>query len=445
MKKILVLIVFIFMPLICHAEMNLPSIRPYTVAAKDSSGVRLYRYECDDQDCYFLEDDILPQSITFEVTYEYDFDGELYVNYEEYFIKLSELSIVSDTTIDFNDESIIKIDVNESLVLTNLNVYEAPAYGYKLLGEIKKDTTIELLYNYKNSGWYYIEYGDIKGWVNALNNTIGIRKKDEALFIKETDFFDLEGEKIGTIPANEKISEYYEMDSWSLYYGVKYNDTIGLVEKTSFATSKNYTIYTLENTYAFELFNNAEVYSVLAPDYKINTSNTVEMPKSTSLKVKYYYKNIYNEVNNEFYLVEYNNKEYWLVNLANSNLVSIYIGQTGKVLKDTNLIAYPSSDIINSVKKDTQVSVIYELNNCYYYVEGKNIAGYINDCNEDTLKIANYNRVSKEVIIENKEQVKKTDKNLNKNIIIGIISGIVIISTLIVGIIFLRKRKNKIS
>ena len=252
MKKIFIfLIIFISFLAVnitpVKADMSAPELRPYEVVVTTSNGIDYYNYKGEVAGHLNKDDKVF-------VIYEYDGKYTLGVETVKYGIHTHEsLGTVSsldgfalvedsvDPTLGLEDSSIRKADKDlKALVYTSdgVDVYKGPSDVYEKVGHLQKDTA--LTYKYSTDSYIYVEYGNVKGWINILKGKVLIENDVQYIFKSDYDT------KCGIIPKNSITTPTYKTDMWQHETLFEYNGCTVLLK--SFRDDTILDIYPLENT-----------------------------------------------------------------------------------------------------------------------------------------------------------------------------------------------------
>ena len=218
LKKIFILLI-IFISFIAintvKADMSAPELRPYEVVVTNPSGIDYYNYKGEVAGHLNKDDKVY-------VIYEYDGKYTLGVKTTKYGFESQEsigtvssldgFSLIDaevDPTTLGDDNRIIKTeDARKALVYTSdgVDVLRGPSETYEKVGHLKKDTT--LAYKYRTDSYIYIEYDNIKGWINILKGKVLIENDVQYIFREDYDT------KCGIIPKNSITTPIYKTDQW---------------------------------------------------------------------------------------------------------------------------------------------------------------------------------------------------------------------------------------
>ena len=211
MKKLMMLIlgVLLFIPAIVLADMGAPSIRAYKVTPKSEEGATCYGIKESDwgnSTAEFEKKGIVKYKEEVAIQIEETWNGEVYgTNWEEgsddCYYKLSEFKVVGEST--DKDEAVY---AGKVFAKDGVEIYEGPASAYEKTGKkIPYGTDVATSDFLDYSTWVYVEYGDIKGYVNAENGGLGILYKKDVI----------SGE------TSKEYNSFYQLDNWSRAIMVK--------------------------------------------------------------------------------------------------------------------------------------------------------------------------------------------------------------------------------
>lgn len=263
MKKLLSMFVLILavisIQLAVFADMDAPSVRPYTATISGIDGVNYYDYVYDEasNESRLEKVGTLEYGDTIKIHYEQEIEEELYGHYysgeeyasQAYYIKISDIEVLEENQVKLSEKS-SKIGTKSVVLQDGVELYKGPAYGYEKEGTVlKKGTEIELYSDEENAGnpWYFAKTNNGSGWVCILNGAIGT--KDAYVEYLEKDKELMTGKKInvysdttytkvvGTIPANTKIENYLDIDDWSWGLYIEYKGISGYVQHEDYATN----------------------------------------------------------------------------------------------------------------------------------------------------------------------------------------------------------------
>ena len=184
MKKIIVLFVLLFLPILVFADDYL--IRPFEAVVTADEGTNLDGKE----KIHLNKDDKIFISLEFDKNI-----GGTYIDEEMYKVAFKDIKPVEEE-VSFNADNVMDFGLKNKLYINidSIDVYSGPSVAYKKVGTIGKDD--ELSYQYYYDPYVYIENDDIKGWINAKENNLFI--------IGENDFITTKVIKstCGNIPIN---------------------------------------------------------------------------------------------------------------------------------------------------------------------------------------------------------------------------------------------------
>lgn len=447
MKKKILFIISLLLPSVVLADMGAPSLKEYDVEVSDSEGAYCYEYKKEGTKESMSKVGVVPNGTKIHISYELSFNNEnfgyIYYNNTSCYINLSStINLTSDISLSDYENNKVSEDYTKGYTLDTLSVYSSPATGFTKVGTIDKYKEVNVLYYYSSdSSWYYIEYNDIKGWVNIIEGALGFkRNKTIKLFEDATVFYTTDtysGLGLGTISKNTEINSYYELDAWSrgIVY-INYDTYHGYIE-SAFGISSNKKLHTLNSIKAYSNYSDIS-----------NNMNSIDIPKDIELQVKYI-DSVYDGV---YYLIEYNNKEYYIYNSYHEDTsVEEIINSKGTIKDSVNIYdSIYSNNIIGTLNKDDIVNVIYYRDN-YYYIEYNDIKGWIPSYKYNdgiSNKTIDIEEVEEDNTINNDNNIEKDYLEIesNDNIDIDIYTYIGIascIAIVILGIILFINKKKK--
>lgn len=472
MKKLLIILVgVLLLPLTVYADMGAPENMTYEVEITNPDGISLYKINCgtNNTNCKLVKNATIPKGAAFSIYYEEKINGEdyAYISYKKNsgYIKISDVTITSKE-ISLDDESVNKLKnpYKRTVLVDELKVYSSPAKGFKVVGTIPKGVEIELTHSSGDS-WYYVEYKNIKGWVDYYNGTLGEYHDVEFEILTERKiyseisfaFSDDDANIVGTIPANTKIKGYYSLDQWSRYkYYVEYDGIKGYIDSNDIASiQENKKVKLFNKAKGFKTFSKADecVYTDCKAD--------IVIPEGTELNFLKYSSNSGNGPIPSFYQVEYKNEKYWIFDgfwIENSSFLEYsYVARMlneNKIINeelslynnpndaadadDEDVIAEP----IGTIAKDEEVKAIYSIDGYMYYFEKS-------DGTKGWAKYYNYVTYEEETTEEttdkkDDEEIEIKEKGLSEKEFLYIcIGGAVALTLTVVVIIIIINKKRK--
>ncbi|MGN1371813.1 MAG: SH3 domain-containing protein [Candidatus Coprovivens sp.] len=470
MKKLLIILLGILLfPVIAKADMGAPEMLSYNVEVTKASGTILYHIDYNGGGDKLIKITDIPKDSQLLVYYEETINGETYghVNYkdESGYIKLSDTTILTKA-ISLDDENVTKLDksITYTVLVDSLEVHSNPAKGFEVVGTLKKGTTIEVKYKLYDS-WCYIEYKDIKGWVEGYFATLGEYKNEKILVATEHELIDVneilnymsKDNVLATIPANTVIDGYYALDPWARGYYIEYNGQKGYIDLSNVGKEFTKKIKLFNDIKAFEDINDTYDYI-----YEGTTKNSITIKKDTILSATYYYHYPYGTGNGKYYQVEYNNKEYWISDtfffksdleeetffdrsfIAIITDEEIVAKEKFKVYETPYYYSDEESNSIATISKNEKIKVEYCIDGWLYIEKSDGTKGWIEYYEYY------WNLISGEEPLTNfseeDEEIEIKEKSLGKEEFLYIcIGGAVVVSltALVIIIIISKKRKNK--
>lgn len=462
MKKLLIFLIGgLLLPLTVYADAGAPENLKYEVEVTNKDGIPFYEQKCDEnyKNCKLIKEGTIPKGKTFEIYYEENINGEIYTrvsyNNNYVYIKLSDTTIITKE-ITLNDEKVKKLStpLNKTVLVNELKVYSSPAKAFKVTGTIKKGEKIKLTH-YLGDTWYYIEYKNIKGWIDSDKGTIGDYIDKKLLILEDKELIDENGNTLLNIPKNTIISSYYLTNEYlDRKYYVEYNGKEGYLDYSEIANQKDEKVILLKNAQAFKKYEKS--HECFYP----NCKGDIEIPKDTELKALYLYASK-RPGDPIFYQVEYKNDIYWIyVPLVPDNIGDIRLdydfvatikNEKIKLNEEVKITSNPHNywgeeeeEIVTTIAKGEEVTIIYSLSNEYtHYIETKKgQKGWI----EYDLESENNLEESNEDPSEEQapEEIEIKEKGLSKKELLYIcIGGAVAISLTAVVVIILISKKRK--
>lgn len=174
----------------------------------------------------------VPAWTKLKITYSDDMWG-----YTEYNGKKGWFNILSyESAYDYSDYSGSLYDIHLNYILNNdLQLVSSPFNNDKVVGIIPKGTEIKINY-YLSSGngiSYYVEYGDIKGWINKVDDYVGRTAE-----IYDDKGFEILAMKGGSIFSLKNLDIYSDVDKTTI---------IGNIPKYT-SVALNYHIFNKNNS-----------------------------------------------------------------------------------------------------------------------------------------------------------------------------------------------------
>lgn len=300
MKKLLILILFVlFIPIVC-ADMGAPQVREYEVYIDKEEGIDYYTIIGNS----LVSDGHLDKDEVLKISFEYNENDIDYL----YFTKGLELSgyvkasdvIIKEKSVTPKSSGVIrnpqktKYRVYADMVV----VRSGPSIVYDEVGKLEKG--MEGYYEYipdtdQGSGYIYIEEGDLKGWINTLDNAVLTIGKDY-YFVKDYEL------SCGVIPANTIMNGVWMSDSWSRNILLTYGDCEELVK---FDKDVPFVLVDFEVPSYVRFNKEVSVY-----DYPTNQRSTkIKITKGNEVAVFAKYPSYPSE--NELFYVEYKGIRGW--------------------------------------------------------------------------------------------------------------------------------------
>lgn len=450
MKKFILLLVGVVLPVVVLADAAAPSISEYKALIKKSDGVK-------------CEDFTIPYNTEVTVVMEYDENDTTYVDvrYNDDYctMKMSDIALNSEFNLeDFANEFYLYKYVYKK----GAYLYKGPSKIYgKVDGNIELPVGLKLKIEYFDEQWGYVTYNGVSGWVYIYES------KNENLYEEPTSLADIslgtiytleeitlsdkpyDGKKTDiVIPKGEKVRyEYSYCASYNRMCSIylTYNDKSGWYgygendyKNIAFVPKKG-SLYILKNTDVYE-------------DNNLN-KKIGKLDNNQEVEVMYYqydYEKLYE--NSEYV-------KYYIKNAEISGWVTLIYGQnSNNLLESTNMIDdnYQQALVINPIKvydsfdgkkeigtipKDKKIDLIYERDTSsgnYFYVDGYN--GWIKYNTNDMELIEKTIEINFE---QNNPEEEKPKVN-GKEIALYCVGGAIIIALVsLVTIKLINKKKEE--
>ena len=305
MKKLLLFLLLI-LPICVKADMGSPYTEPYEAYVTAVDGTKYYDYEYEDNNYVLTEKGSLNYNEIIEITYEQKINGELYgtiIKDDEFcYVKLSDFesmagnyTIDNKTLLEQKEQYSVKILVKEGIA-----VHSGPAYGYEVVANLTEGDIVKVLNNHSFAPWYYVDYGEGKGWICQLYGTFG-KEYDEEIYIAiDTKLYEYGSDKTYRIPANTIINSYYSLDEWSRGYYVTYKGISGKINYNNTAYIKD------SNDKNIKITKETKLYEAASNTSKVLVES---VPKDIVFKYDY----IYYPNNEQYVKVNYKGIEGWIL------------------------------------------------------------------------------------------------------------------------------------
>jgi len=250
--RIILLIVFFITILLTNqsnADMSAPKTYRYRASVSNVNGAQYYQYDWKTETLKLIGTFEYGKEIN--IIYEEELNGEKYgtvgsdvdKNVVIGEVKLSDI-IPIESEFNMNDEDVYECSLSVMVLADEgITMHKGPSNSFAKVGKvIPKNTMLIFNKQYGRGGedspaWYYTEYQGNKGWVCILDSVIGFEKgKTTYITPVEVDITKNE-QKIGTIPANTVIENYYDVDTWSESIYVSHDGVAGFVSKGDLASA----------------------------------------------------------------------------------------------------------------------------------------------------------------------------------------------------------------
>lgn len=287
--RIILLIVFFITILLTNqsnADMSAPKTYTYKASVSNVNGAQNYEYDWETKTLKVIGTFEYGKEIN--IIYEEELNGEKYgtvgSDTDKYGVigqvKLSDI-ISIEKDFNMNDEDVYVCNLS-GVVLTDegITMHNGPSNSFAKVGQvIPKNTTLNFSKQYGLGGdespaWYYTEYQGNKGWVCVLDSVIGF-EKGKTTYITPVDVDIMKNEqKIGTIPANTVIENYYDVDMWSSSIYVSHDGVSGFVSIGDLASASVGVSVIITTNKNIMLYQEADHNSKALINVPLNTSFT---------------------------------------------------------------------------------------------------------------------------------------------------------------------------
>lgn len=472
----LLICLFLF-PVLVHADVGMPEIKPYDVIVTNKDGIKL-------EDYYNEKSVIIPYDTKVSITMEYyNPERKVYLGYTEYQgvsgeIVLNDVRVASDK-IDLKDFNKHENPV-ELYAIDDVEMYKGPS---KIYGRVDGDKVIPkgtiVSYEYYDDIWAYVDYEGTKGWIiiyrygdiypdlktsvanlapkgkNKVLLTENIAKlkvspnKDEEVSVNIPENTVLEYEyTYGALKSDYLYIDYEGTQGWLqiTYYEGPYS-AVGLVE--------------CECDSIYLISGNVYIYSKRG-DASSKTSNKISAGVEIPVIYSYYVEG------EAWYYVSYNDEEAWIMvpdtdGNSEINLSSNY-GRTSvyKTKEELDVYELPSKDAKKVTKLDIGVEVdsYYDFFDNHYnykdeffswtYVKFGDIKGWVLSSKvllqenkyKDICTILDTSTKEEENKEEEKEEKKSKTMAPHQMAILAIGGAVVLALVVIVTIAIVNKKKQ---
>lgn len=303
------------------ADAGAPSIKDYMVEVTNPAGAYVYEGRMVNDKYEMIMKDKVDFGEKLVASYDTKVNGEHYIDV----YKLNESGEIGDIYSGNRHMGYVPLrDVNgikEGLSLEDFNIsdqpkeltilnsngvklYEWPAYSYTEIGIIPYKKIVQGYGSGANEGWYYINNNGVHGFINTLDGEVGWKNNpNESIMttFKGIDLTDVDGNKIGEIPKNTMIKDYYELDyrRWKKF--VFFNGKGGYVDASEVAYNVSSSEY-LENRKNYKINYDGAVF--------IGVDNSItEIPKGKTIEYTYIQDNGYYS---NWGFTEYEGKKGWV-------------------------------------------------------------------------------------------------------------------------------------
>lgn len=304
MKKVVSVFIVIVVVLLIgsvFADAGAPEIKPYLVEVTNPAGAYAYEGRMVNDKFEMIMKDKINFGEKLVVVYDSIVNDEPYINV----YRLNESGEIGDDIyngdryvgyVQARDISGVKeglsledfniSDQPKELTVLNSNgvkIYEWPAYGYTEIGIIPYKKIVQGYGSSTNEGWYYINNNGVHGFVRSLGGDLGWKNdSNESIMTmyKNVELTDINGNRIGELPRNTIIKDYYNVDYrvWKKF--VIYNGKGGFVNYDDIAFSVSSSEWLKERKNYIVKYDGAVL---------IGTDNSItDIPKGEVLECSYY-------------------------------------------------------------------------------------------------------------------------------------------------------------
>lgn len=253
MKKIITVLLCFTMMLVGSVVFAdaAPPMLSYSVMVSNKNGATLYGYEYDSETDQgkLYENGTVPYGTSFTAyhimtyqqgQYAYVYDAKAINGNGEGYISVKDLQ--KKTPWKMSDFSFNEYSKHHVTVVgeKEINIYEWPFGGEKIIGKIPVGTEIEVQGIYDDFTWYYTSYNGIQGWLNTTTNALGTKNNLNKQFVTNwagAPLYNSEGNEIGRIDGNVSITDYYSILGDEGMYYLSYQDKLGYVRSWNVASS----------------------------------------------------------------------------------------------------------------------------------------------------------------------------------------------------------------
>ena len=223
MKKrfnLLLLLFLLLIPFIAKADMSAPLVRSYEAIVIKVDGVDYYELNTN---WSFSKKGHLDKDTKILIEYEMTEDDVVYLSFSKdgdyYYVESNDVKPLegevkpdSDGVEKLDSKQIIRIEAKDGVL-----VKKGPSVAYETVGTLKKGTEATYRYEISESGYIYVDVGDVKGWILTLEGAVLFYGGD---YILANDI-EL---TCGKVPANTILKNVWYTDVWSGDVLVEYND-----------------------------------------------------------------------------------------------------------------------------------------------------------------------------------------------------------------------------
>lgn len=476
----LLICLFVF-PLLVHADVGMPEIKPYDVVVTKVDGIKL-------EDSYSKTSVVIPFDTKITVNMEYyNSEDKKYYGYVEYEgvsgeIDLSEVKVANEK-VDLKKYD--KLDEPRKVyTIHDIEMYKGPSqlYGKVDGGNIPKGSTIS--YEYYDEVWALVNYEGKEGWIvrypygNLYSNlqssiaNFAPKDKNTVMFIDDVNSLYVDPtseEKIPVrIPKGAVVEYEYSYDSIkSEYLYIDYDGTKGWLY-ISYSMGPYTSAGVVESQCETGMVMSDDVYIYSEVD-ELSSKTNKKIPKGTELNIKYSYE----KGEAAWYYASYEGKEVWIA--VGSSYQDDYkesiVNNYGRVVTykakdDVDVYEYPEKDAkkVSSIKKGTEAKSYYsytnyELNSrdeyaSWYYVKSDDVSGWVLISKFEYVSASDECSVANTRVTTTEDEDNEDEDDVEKSgvkkltpaqmAIVGVSGAVVLALVVIVVIAIVNKKKKNI-
>lgn len=468
MKKILLYITILLLPIIVKAELTTPNQIGYE--AKTNKEIILYNESLNEVTNISTDTEI---KINSEKTINGETYGSIVYNNEKYLVKINDIDLKYNK---LSANSLTRKQEKKLITIANTKIYKGPSIKYEELTE-SIPANEELTTYYYDDVWSYVDYNGSTGWIYTysyeelkpydIDCTVG-KVEDKKIKILTTDNITLKNNPLAQetnnkiIPANTELEYkyYYELHDGSKYLYVEKDNNKGWFE-VNYSENDNLAAFKYDCNYIYVTNNYINFYSKYND---ISSKTSVKILQGTELEILYT-ATIKNKCN--WYYVKYKGEYGWVLSEQYNTDTStppfaVYNGTSYKYKTNQELELYKapnSGNIEGKIPSSTIFVATYILNyqdTRWLYATYNNQKGWVKANNvsvsssiTECLDIKEEEKQTYDTTTtpsENENNTPQATKksSLLKTILPKIIAILLIIGLLIFFIIKSKKDKNKL-